>query len=1117
MVGGPVNGGPVASPGQEHSAASSTAPVNPLEIYCGRLILYIVHFIRYIVHFGVLLVLYVVRFGILLVAPPAPELPMMIRELQTRPILLKQLVNEVKGIYAGLVMVETKCREVDEIRSNLIDTTRFLEKIPYSKLIQLQQGSMNPHETVRKWLQKVLKAQKDMPIPKEEDVLEECLRGFLVALESRAKIDKWPEYEDLAALTTEERGEEGRKEVIDVEYFLAIGRDVVDQLMQDLEVAAAKAEKNFKEVDLDEAEAEEAEDAESNSVICAYAIRLFTRVLGRNGGLFGSGLRLLKSYLLKSRLPRRQAKIPPLIDGRALDNPKLYKMVGIEYYVRFKDRWMLSLNGVQWAALLDLHRRYMCEHYDFFLASQHPNASPALRRLASKYTMPTRLWNHGILTFLEILRQQLPDCEEFVWNFIYLAYTMMALLEETVPHFRFTWVEYKAYIAHCRYALEYEDMYLRRHWKGIAAEEYTRVIDQDPTIGLYYHKLAILKMEESDLAFDATISQLFYVTKSLVVKNAFTDARKSFDIIKPIFSRNKQKACSTDKDHFLSAVAHLFLACESENSKQNSLQAVHGALENIAAGVPGQAHTSRIRPSAELGLLLCQLLLGMSPKLPCKGGWTVMMVAWAPDLVTSAERADLVTSMADAEDIHDAIIDIIHTTVSYVLKEADTGDLGLWEFIYVLLPFMRSLETRPNLLKLFGWAFHAELLTPFLNMLLRDDETRGGGAWESASQLELLTPCSPLNQIEKPGKYGIRTLDLINNHAQNKHQKAEDAGSTDSVFTEPLPEHYMLRGNIFAREFNSSWYKYPAKPIGRKGTEVEETQLEDEEKESEDKVRQDKEQKEREAEEERQAEERQEELLRDPPLFPADWFLKSKYNYDERQVRQYSVQDVRTCEDRLRQILWLTFRLIGPFFSLQTDEDGRHSISVPGAPSRPPLDLDKSMPEVVKRTGGVRAVYVDPIFCIAEKKKRRRKEEKKRHKEKAEGNTEEGIASCELLSADNLLLRTHKTEHTEIKFEMALPVADGLQDTAERDAGADTGAATAPADDKTEGTKPDVVRLTKEVLDTIPLADEAAGRVISPTTVQGARGEDEDGWTHISGESLEDYNLPVLQGGAMNR
>ncbi len=48
------------------------------------------------------------------------------------------------------------------------------------------------------------------------------------------------------------------------------------------------------------------------------------------------------------------------------------------------------LSNEQWQALIALHRTLLHEHHDFFLASQHPTASPALRRLATKYAMPAR-------------------------------------------------------------------------------------------------------------------------------------------------------------------------------------------------------------------------------------------------------------------------------------------------------------------------------------------------------------------------------------------------------------------------------------------------------------------------------------------------------------------------------------------------------------------------------------------------------------------------------------------------------------------------------------------------------------------------------------------------------
>ncbi|KAI0805932.1 hypothetical protein GGR55DRAFT_654067 [Xylaria sp. FL0064] len=94
-----------------------------------------------------------------------------------------------------------------------------------------------------------------------------------------------------------------------------------------------------------------------------------------------------------------------------------------------------KLNNDQWQALIALHRTLLHEHHDFFLASQHPSGSQALKILASKYAMPARMWRHGIHSFLELLRHRLPGSLEHMLTFIYLAYSMMALLYETVPAF----------------------------------------------------------------------------------------------------------------------------------------------------------------------------------------------------------------------------------------------------------------------------------------------------------------------------------------------------------------------------------------------------------------------------------------------------------------------------------------------------------------------------------------------------------------------------------------------------------------------------------------------------------------------------------------------------------
>ncbi|KAK3332060.1 hypothetical protein B0T19DRAFT_482417 [Cercophora scortea] len=576
-----------------------------------------------------------------------------------------------------------------------------------------------------------------------------------------------------------------------------------------------------------------------------------------------------------------------------------------------------------------------------------------------------------------------------------------------------------------------DDRVLGRRWKAIAEEEYTRVLDYNPGNGRLYHHLAVLNqpssLTQTDADFEVLMSHIFYFTKSLVVQEPYTKTRESIRVVmKRIINKNKQEAPLTDKDHFLTAVAHLILANDLGASKEDHHQVVYRALNfyrwncRPPRACPHPQHSS-------------QLLLGISTP---EGGRSVMMEAWAGKFVRPAARADLAAKMADVRDISEATIKMIHTMVCYVLEGTDTCDLGLWGFIYVLLVFMRSLKTRPDLLDWFGWAFHAELLAPFLDMLLRQDETRGGDAWESAARGEFPTTRSPLNRKEKAGKYGIRTRDRMAEGSERTtkasdatQERDQDTNTPDAerMFTSPLPEHELLRGHIFAREPNSTWYKYLAG--------------------------------------ERQSKEVQGELLRDPPLFPAGWFKNSKYDFDQRQVRQKTVQDAETWVDRSRQMLWLTFQLRDAFFSLRTDEDGRHFISVPDAEpvSQPKLDINLKMPEVVERDGGVRVVYVDRSIRMAEEELGARGEQNDEAAidraacvEKAEGDTKEARAQC---------------------------VGGGWQDTAESD-GFST---TAQVDDQA-----------------------AAGPRPPPGTVAGAAqcmdmdmdvDMDMDDWTHMSDES----------------
>ncbi|KAJ5573912.1 DNA/RNA-binding domain E.t1.c1-type [Penicillium hispanicum] len=183
-----------------------------------------------------------------------------------------------------------------------------------------------------------------------------------------------------------------------------------------------------------------------------------------------------------------------------------------------------DLSDLQWQSMISLHRTLLYEHHDFFLASQHPSASPVLQRLAEKYAMPARMWRYGIHSFLELLRQKLPDSLDYMLNFIYLAYSMMTLLLESVKAFRETWIECLGDLARYRMAVEESDMGDREVWAGVSRYWYNQYADRSSDIGRIQHHLAVLARPDA-------IQQLFYYTKALVSVQPFLNARDSIVLL----------------------------------------------------------------------------------------------------------------------------------------------------------------------------------------------------------------------------------------------------------------------------------------------------------------------------------------------------------------------------------------------------------------------------------------------------------------------------------------------------------------------------------------------------------------------------------------------------------
>jgi hypothetical protein len=82
--------------------------------------------------------------------------------------------------------------------------------------------------------------------------------------------------------------------------------------------------------------------------------------------------------------------------------------------------------------------------------------------------MPARMWRYGIHSFLELLRRKLPQSLEHMLNVIYLAYSMMTILLESVPSFQESWIECLGDLGRYRIGVEETDIRDRKAFAGVS-------------------------------------------------------------------------------------------------------------------------------------------------------------------------------------------------------------------------------------------------------------------------------------------------------------------------------------------------------------------------------------------------------------------------------------------------------------------------------------------------------------------------------------------------------------------------------------------------------------------------------------------------------------------------
>jgi hypothetical protein len=436
-----------------------------------------------------------------------------------------------------------------------------------------------------------------------------------------------------------------------------------------------------------------------------------------------------------------------------------------------------KLNNEQYQALIALHRTLLHEHHDFFLASQHPSATPAVRRLAIKYAMPARLWRHGIHSFLELLRNRLPESLDYMLSFIYLSYSMMTLLLETVTSFEDTWIECLGDLGRYRMAIEDDNIRDREVWTQVARQWYLKSADKSPKIGRLYHHLAILARPDA-------LPQLLYYGKSLAVPVPFNAARESImTLFEPALNPKPGR-------RRFSPVITAYVRCHAIIFAKKEMDNFNETLNEFISLL--DCHIARItKKYLEQGYLLglsnCIALLGYgSDSNPLN---TLLKRGMSSDSYITGTEPVLPSGAAV---LFNNSLRLFNQTVEVHLHRI--GDKNVLSFLHVTLVFMIHICGIPSAIKLLEDSFPWQSLVAMLNTLLRFYERETYHNIESdqiPKPEKVSTPTSPEKQKQEPGDGRI---------ASESPEPAKDE-------FRPFPEEWAMQGLPWTQNyFPQGWF-----------------------------------------------------------------------------------------------------------------------------------------------------------------------------------------------------------------------------------------------------------------------------------------------------------------------
>ena len=400
--------------------------------------------------------------------------------------------------------------------------------------------------------------------------------------------------------------------------------------------------------------------------------------------------------------------------------------------------------------------------------------------------MPSRLWHHGVYKMLRVLRYRLPESRECMVTFIYMAYSMLGTLHDTVPIFQTTWIEclgrifyvpvprtslltaFQGDLGAYRMAIETDESETRRFWMTNSRSWYMKAAHRSPNHGRLYYRLATL-------APPSSLEHLSLVVRALTCIAPFEKARES---IKTWFNSNLHAWDTMQRPSwettFIRAHAILFTSEKQhcEDGFESTLDMLVNdvsiprscgafvATTNLAAlfeyNTPEQSAQARLRQAYEKAQIAKDLTVETNINLDCD-----------EDLSSDHETSSIFVARASRL--------ALKTLESWMRYGRSTGS-NLHSLVHVYLVFIRSLIKAQEAWKSFD-------KNPIWRTIERDTP------WYLI--------CRFLNTVA-----GELTWDWL--HPGSKIF-AEDFPKGQKP--RPLPEDYTLRGHVYAQGyFPKNWF-----------------------------------------------------------------------------------------------------------------------------------------------------------------------------------------------------------------------------------------------------------------------------------------------------------------------